>query len=122
MSDQPTCKERISDQLKGRMEDIDRALELQEKEIENNEEGEGVEDLRESILCFDKTITVYMCLSTGGPEDGFELDLDPVEKEITGGRYVFKDWFDGARQELTEEQLQKVLNCYGLEYDILMGE
>ena len=122
MSDQPTYKQRISDQLMGRMEGINRALELQAKDIESNDDGEGTENLRENILSLDKTITVYMCLSTGGPEDGFEFDLDQHDKEVIGGHYIFKDWFDGARQELTEEQLQKVLNCYGLEYDILMGE
>ena len=120
--DQPTCKERISDQLMGRMEDINRALELQEKDIEENEEGEGVENLRENILSLDKHITVNMLLSTGGPEDGFEFDLDSIDKEVIGGHYIFKDWFDGARHDLSEAELEKVLKCYGLDYYTLMGE
>ncbi len=90
------------------------------KDIYSNDNREGVEDLQANILSLDKTFTIYMMLSSGGPEDGFEFDLDPIGKEISGGRYVYKNWSDGAKEELTERELAMVLDAYQLDYETLM--
>ena len=120
MDRQLTCDERIDEDFGYEMDKVNSALALAEKEIYSNDEGEGIEDLREHIHSLDKKITFYMLLGGGGPEYGFEFDIDVVNKEISGGRYIFKDWGDIAKRELLAEELERVMSAYQIDYDTLM--
>jgi len=59
--------------------------------------GEGTNEdapRDEDVLSVD-THTVYdVCLSTGGPADGFCLKRK--DREWVGGEYYFLDWYDGG--------------------------
>lgn len=63
------------------------------------------ESLQQLALCVESKRMIDVCISTGGPEDRFEfwLDEDGRPERIW---YIFKDWFDGARQELEGEQFE----------------
>lgn len=121
MKKQLTCERKIEKELADRMEEIYRALELFEEGEETTWDGKGCQDLQEKISSHDKRGTVYICLSTGDPEDGFEFDIDLTDKRITGARYIFKKQFDVAQIELNSRELIKVLLCYGLDYATLIG-
>ena len=55
---------------------------------------------RESFAISVQKKTVYdVQCSWGGPSDGFLVEVD--EGEIVGITYYFKDWYDGARLELS---------------------
>jgi hypothetical protein len=47
-------------------------------------------------------------ISTGGPGDQFEFEVDPEDYEVQTITYRFLDWFDGASVEL-----------HGRDYDTL---
>lgn len=58
-------------------------------------------------------ITQTVVLSGGGPSDEFEIDFD-VDGDVIGGRYLYKDWYDGASRELTAEQAQELVDLLGI--------
>jgi len=102
-----TCKERVEEHLKGRMEDIDKML---NPENYTEKELEEVPELFEYGLCFDYVPAntfndqpegyFRWQLSTGGPGDEFRfLTEDPTEN-MPVIEYWFLDWFDGANIEL----------------------
>lgn len=69
----------------------------------------------DGVLEIDKSIVINVLLSTGGPEDGFEVRYNPETKEFVSGVYYFKDWYDGARRPLSDEELDNVVQAYFLE-------
>lgn len=116
MSEQRTCEERIDAELAGRVEaisllvrasnygatvedfeDDERAmldalgLDLSD-EIDNEQAQQLLDELPFDVSV--KTICTVL-LSTGGPADMFEFEVEDgrIESNIT---YRFQDWFDGA--------------------------
>ena len=111
VKEKETCEQKIAGELKGRMEDIDRALELADN---NKEEAEGgLVELQEKVLAITKSIVFRIKLSSGGPEDYFEIKVDPETKKVTGGTYHYLNWFDGAQRNLSNEELDKIERVYG---------
>lgn len=87
---QPTCKDRIENNLKERIKEFEKALSL---------EGEDFWSwLDDSALSFGddpRYRAKRMHLSYGGPSDFFLFftEIDCIE-------YHYQDWYDGAKREL----------------------
>lgn len=121
---QPTCEERIEGALAGRLADFrglsalsyacdrdDVAEALREnpdarrmyRELDRPAE-DTAEAARERMweypLAVERFTVVRVELSTGGPADWFEATIDD-DGTITRVEYVFQDWFDGARRDLS---------------------
>lgn len=74
-------------------------------------DGETREGFNEGILSADIEISVRVCLSTGGPADGFVLSVSDNgygELEIDSAEYYFQDWYDGATMPVTDSDLDAV--------------
>lgn len=56
--------------------------------------------------------SVRILLSTGGPGDWIDVDVDE-QGSILGGSYHNQDWFDHAEVELDDEELRLVETIYG---------
>lgn len=75
------------------------------------------ESAREALNDYGLALTVRTQLrwelSTGGPADWLEVDVQRGQHswEVAGARYVFQDWFDGARQDLAGRELQAVTDA-----------
>ena len=83
--------------------ELNRWQELAETVWEEKREWRG-----EMVISVTEKRVVEILLSTGGPEDLFEIDIE--DNEIVGGRYRFKDWFDGAVREISAEQAELVVD------------
>lgn len=95
----------------GLYDDEDKMYE-DEEEAEWRELAETVweesrERRSENVLSVTEKRVIKIQLMWGGPEDYFEIDVE--DNEITGGRYWFKDWFDGAVRYLSAEQAELVV-------------
>jgi hypothetical protein len=99
---QPTCKDRIEKNLKGRIAEFEKALSL---------EGEDFWSwLDDSTLSFDddpRYRAKKMHLSYGGPSDFFLFftELDCIE-------YHYQDWYDGAKRELQGHDYEVMHQVY----------
>ncbi len=103
MEKENACKNRIQDELKGRLEEI--------KEASTNEKAR--EEFDENILAFSKRNIVYRIeLSYGGPQDYIDIYVDPEEYEIERIIYYFLDWYDGTHLELEGEEFKLVKNYF----------
>jgi len=60
------------------------------------------ETASEVLLGVSKKIVYDVELSTGGPADGFEVEVDE-RGNIVDIEYYYSDWYDGARQHLRGE-------------------
>ena len=135
MATQPTCKERIRANLKGRITDLDKLFTLWQ-----NGDEEGAPELgtfNEYGLCldyvapgtFEKQRRGYLRyqLSWGGPSDEFRFYLDE-NLNTTRIEYWFMDWFDGAKiilkghsLNLLEDIYQNFKECGVVSHQILMS-
>ena len=134
MERQATCEERISDRYERAMDDLKNAIEpdfycrecghtwsdedadeyddpprcpeCNADETTDADDWQGFDRYSEGILGISKREVHYILLSTGGPEDGIEITVQ--DGEISGAAYVFKDWFDGARRQITGADLERV--------------
>ena len=106
-TEQKTCKERVSEHLKGRLEDLRKLWALYQDDVEGSDPDLG--SFNEYGLAFDyvapgtfngqrKGYFRYQ-LSYGGPSDEFRFYTGP-EFEPYRIEYWFLDWFDGARRVL----------------------
>jgi len=97
-----TCKERIDENLKHRLEEMREILEI--------EDPDKAIDRIDGISLAYSDDQHYRAknwlLSTGGPEDGFRFFEDGTIE------YYFKDWFDGAVRELYGEEKQIMEEIY----------
>jgi hypothetical protein len=105
---EPTCKDRINQELKNRISDLKKLWELYREDSEKYDPDLG--NFTEYGLCFDyvapgtfkgqrKGYFRYQ-LSYGGPSDEFRFYTDRDNK-LNKIEYVFLDWFDGAVKNLT---------------------
>lgn len=103
----PTCKERVGNELKGRIYDLEKLFNLYQ---EGNEEGDPeIGNFNEYGLSFDyvapNTFTdqkrgyFRYQLSWGGPSDEFRFYTDE-NFNLTRIEYWFLDWNDGAKKTL----------------------
>ena len=130
---QKTCQERVTGELRDRIEDLRK---LWDAYCEGEEEVEDLGNIFEYGLCFDyveRDASVkgqdepyfrYQ-LSYGGPSDEFRFFTGP-DFEVNRIEYWFLDWFDGANivlsgkdEALLEEIWQWFKECGSVqaEYD-----
>lgn len=90
MSRQATCEERIDDELAWEIKRIHKIQRRLDKGIED-----AYDEQSEWPLSIETKRTVVIQVSTGGPGDQFECDVDDegIIEQVT---YRFLDWFDGA--------------------------
>jgi len=104
-----TCKERVSEKLKDRIQDIKK---LWQAYCDGEEEVEDLGSIYDYGLCFDyvapdtfedqKEAYFRWQLSWGGPADEFRFYANP-DLSLYRIEYWFLDWFDGAGVELEGE-------------------
>ena len=94
----PTCAERLPEQLASRLEDFRAMLDRDDPD----EPGDGADlgPLSEYPLAATVRYHVRVDLSTGGPADYLTADVDS-SGDIGTIRYHFADWFDHADAILT---------------------
>ena len=105
---EPTCEERIGEELEGRIEDLSTLWKAYQS---GEEEVEDLGNIFEYGLCFDyvpggmfkdqeEAFFRYQ-LSTGGPGDEFRFFANPDDLSVHRIEYWFLDWYDGASVRLT---------------------
>jgi hypothetical protein len=70
------------------------------------------ENIGETVIEVSLLKTYKVLLSTGGPEDFFELQHDG--SGWTGGRYFFKDWVDSASRPISAETAERLAETWGI--------
>jgi len=111
-----TCEERVSDQLAGRVRDLqgirdrlDVALEVDDMYAHDA----ALDELNTFALCVDLRTTMVVQISTGGPGDQFEIAVERGEHgwELADNEatYRFLDWFDGATRTTDNEAVMAYL-------------
>lgn len=112
---QMTCEKRIDEQLKDRITEIEKALELASNSNEGKFEigGDEYSDITEWINCYSLAYSddpYYRAkrleLSCGGPQDYFLFFGDGSIE------YHFLDWFDGAKRELEGKEEEIMQNLF----------
>jgi hypothetical protein len=115
---QKTCKDKVNNAFKSRIEDIKKL-----HEVGIGEEVEDIGKLENYGLCIDKVEVEtfdgqredYICyqLSYGGPTEEFRIYKNgDVE-------FWFLDWFDGAKVDVVgddAEIIKDIVSCSGLEF------
>lgn len=69
---------------------------------------------QEAILETSTYQLIRVELSTGGPADWFEFLI--LEGDIYSCTYVYQDWYDGARQNVSLEQADELARAFGIEH------
>jgi hypothetical protein len=121
MTRQPSCADVIGEHLASRIDEI-RALEARleayaDGEARRDWDQDPYEEAAAWPLSIDVSTTVDVCLSTGGPADGFRVTFSLVGTipEPIRAEYWYQDWFDGATLPLDEATMESVVNLFGLE-------
>jgi hypothetical protein len=91
-----TCKDRISQELAGREEQLRQMVE----QAEGSDYYGDEEAIHELALSITLERVAIICLSWGGPSDYIEITYGAggIRKMI----YRFSDWFDTATEEIEE--------------------
>lgn len=114
-----TCEDRVDAHLAGRIEqlaEILTAIDNDGGEIEGDEvDGEdALERLDEFPLCVDLSVTMTVQISTGGPGDQLEIEIERGqygwELADDHATYRFLDWFDGATRRTDDENIMRYLS------------
>lgn len=101
---QATCEERLPDHLEGRLEDMRSMVGWYDawSQTRNHLRAEAAETRLQEYplyLGVEKTYTLKLELSTGGPADFITAIVEDGRlRDVT---YHFQDWFDGATKLLT---------------------
>lgn len=74
---------------------------------------------REDLLGLEIIRTYKLCLSWGGPADYFELHWSEQDRDWTGGRYHYHNWFDSAQRSISAEQAEQIADAFDInpQYD-----
>lgn len=120
MTNQPTAAERIAAQMEGRAATLAALYAIANDPMDADEDvfdaagvspsgwdedrlmEEARETLRELPLSVETTKTIRVLLSTGGPADGLNVELDR-DGNVSRVVYWFADWFDYAETVVTDE-------------------
>jgi len=118
MSD-PTCKDRINQELKDRISDLKKLWSLYQTGDENGDPELG--QFNEYGLCFDyvdpgtfnnqRNGYFRYQLSWGGPSDEFRFFVDNAGK-LYKIEYWFLDWYDGSCKKLTGSNYELMEEIY----------
>jgi len=115
MATQPTCKERVREELKDRIADLEKLFHAYPEDVED------LGNFSEYGLCLDYVAPgtfgrqrrgyLRYQLSWGGPSDEFRFYLDEGLNP-TRIEYWFMDWFDGAKIILKGKALELLQEIY----------
>lgn len=105
------CEERIDNNLKGRLEDLETLFhsynngEEYHEELGNfNEYGLSFDYVESNTFDDQKEGYYRYQLSYGGPSDEFRIWVN-YDTDILKIEYWFLDWFDGASRDVTDNEL-----------------
>ena len=125
----PNCKERVSAELRGRIQDIRKLWKMNCEDPESydddlgnfNEYGLGFDYVPPGTWVKQKRGYFRYQLSWGGPSDEFRYFTNP-DFSLYRIEYWFLDWFDGAKKilkgrdyELMAEIFDDFLGCCAVE-------
>ena len=131
MAEQPKCEELINDRLKQVLDnDLPEWDNMDTEDVaywcealgvdatDFTDEHALVDELREKhrdhilegVLSVEKKRLYSVCLSWGGPSDGFDFVFE--NDELTECYYWYKDWFDGARRPVPMDQAEQLVDLY----------
>ena len=96
-----TCANRIASRLASREEEVARLFALCDGDSGADEQENAQTELDEMALSVDSRTITTILLSCGGPSDELQVTHDGADIESV--IYVFKDWFDGARESVDED-------------------
>lgn len=115
-NEQPTCEQRIDDELQDRIASIHEGFygRSPEDDVEDEDGALEASDSLPDPLSIERRITYHVALSTGGPADGFRLTFDPEDGQLIRGEYYYQDWFDGATRTLSDEDADMIAEAYGI--------
>ena len=85
-----TCAERINGELAQRNAML--------RQVMDNPNHDDYFD--DPALAIDRYQFTRVCFSYGGPSD--YLEIKHKDGQVVSAEYVFHDWYDGARTEVTE--------------------
>jgi len=116
-----TCQHRVEAELAGRIEQLkamQAAIDLAEDDDDARDDAE--QTLNEFPLHVDTKTTMVILLSTGGPGDQIEVEIEKVsnawERADTHVTYRFMDWFDGATTRTDDEDILRyvdgIIECW----------
>ena len=123
MTDQreDTCEARIDKQLQGRIDDLTElhnVVDDDEGVIDGEEidADDAYDRLANLPLSVDVKHTMTVLLSTGGPGDQFEIEIEKGEHgwELADDEatYRFLDWFDGATRKTDDPNVIRFLEGF----------
>ena len=120
MGKELTCKERVREHYKGRMDDLRRLWAAYQEDPEKSLDDIG--NIYEYGLCLDYVAPgtfrgqrrgfIRYQLSTGGPGDEFRFYLDELRNPVKV-EYWFLDWFDGAKVTPQGKNLELLHELFG---------
>lgn len=108
MTTDRTAAERIAEHMQGRSETLQGLYDAMWKGEQeyDTEAADAAEEAREELdmlpLSVETTKTIRVLLSTGGPADGLNVELDR-DGNVSRVVYWFADWFDYAETVVTDE-------------------
>lgn len=111
-SEKQDCKSRVRESFKSRFNDI---MELWDAYMNGDADLEN-ENIFEYGLSFDYNdelgCFIYL-ISTGGPHEEFRVFTSPCLK-VQRVEFWLKDWFDGAKVNLTGKKLEKFTEFFNI--------
>ena len=109
---QPTCAERLPNELAGRIHDLDAMLSRDDPDEGDDE----LPPINEYGLGSEVRYSIRVELSTGGPADYVTAIV--AGGEVIDATYHFADWFDHAEKRLDGEDLAVVERWLGYLFDL----
>ena len=106
---QPTCKQRIEENLENRIKDLERMY-YSDDESERDEfynYGLSFDYVAPNTFTDQKQGFFRYQLSWGGPSDEFRIFTNS-KKEIQYIEYWFLDWFDGSSIKVNDEEIKNI--------------
>lgn len=107
-----TCQNLVERQLTGRIEQLAEMYETLEA-AHTSGDDDALDAAQEAInnfpLCVTAKTTLVIQISTGGPGDEIEVEIEKVshswERADTHVTYRYLDWFDGAETRTADETI-----------------
>lgn len=91
------------------------------EEVRADMEREGTDHLDEDLLAISTKVVMRIELSTGGPGDWIEAELDE-DRDVQAVSYHFNDWFDHAERRVDGDSPLWALAAYYAEVVSLPGD
>jgi hypothetical protein len=99
MMSNPTCSERIAEQMQSRNETLEEIYDKMNDYDDDEKSAEGSDEYAYLPLEITSYKVIKIVFSTGGPSDWLEIKLD-YDDEVSKVSYHFQDWFDHAEMEV----------------------